>query len=75
MGFSKPSLLRSYKRMYIENYTKNYKSISEMMSVKLKSRSVVRDEGEEGEVNVNRFLIKLGIRTGDGPSFIVTKGR
>lgn len=75
MGLSKPSLLRSYKRTYIKNYTKNYKSISEMMSTKLKSRSVVRDEGEEGEVNVNRFLIKLGIRTGDGPSFIVTKAR
>lgn len=32
-----------------------------MMSAKLKSRSVVRDEGEEGEVIVNRFLIKLGL--------------
>lgn len=68
-GLSKQSLLRSYKRTYI-NYTRNYKSISEV-----KSRSVVRDEGEGGrEVNVNRFLIKLG-RTGDGPLFIVTNAR
>jgi len=68
-GLSKPSLLRSYKRTYI-NYTRTYKSVSEV-----KSRSVVRDEGEGGkEVNVNRFLIKLG-RTGDGPLFIVTNAR
>ena len=49
-------------------YIRNYKSISEV-----KSRSVVQDEGE-GEVNVIRFLIKLG-RTGDGPLFIVTNAR